>query len=193
MIIGLTGGIGSGKSTASNHIKNKGYFIVDADKIARNITIKGSDVLQQLVVAFGSGILDEEGNLQRQKLGKLCFENKGNKAKLDGITHPAIKGIIKKSLKANENEKLIFLDAPLLFETGLDRDVDIVWAIITDDKTRIKRVSDRDGLKPDDVKARINTQLSQDEMLKRADEVIYNKGNKEELYKKLDELFIKYE
>lgn len=195
VIIGLTGGIGSGKSTVSSYLKNKHFPVSDADKIARDILEPGMPALKSLVEAFGKDILDEDGNLKRKYLASIAFTNKENEMKLNEITHGAIKDMIKAEVKEfkKRGEKLVFLDIPLLFEQGLDKWCDTTWVVTADESVRINRVISRDDTTEEDVKARMSCQMSDDEKAALADEVLDNSFSKEELYNQIEELLMKYE
>lgn len=195
IIIGLTGGIGSGKSTVSEYLKSKNYFISDADKIAHDILEPGMPALAKLVLAFGNEILDEHGRLKRKKLAEIAFADKNKEQTLNQITHGQIKEQILKEIEIckEAGEKIMFLDIPLLFEQGLDKWCDVSWAIVVDQEIRIKRVLARDDIKESDVRARIDCQMADDQKKKLADEVLDNSFSKEELYRQIDELLVKYE
>ncbi|HHU17595.1 MAG: dephospho-CoA kinase [Anaerovoracaceae bacterium] len=204
-IIGLTGGIGSGKSTVTDYLISKGFHVLDADKVAREIVMPGSEMLIQLSSNFGKGILNEDGSLNRKKLGSIVFNDPEKKKKLDELMHTRILEIIHErivllreeyensaeiAIKSDEGKKrkVIFIDAPLLFETGLDKSVSETWVIDVDDETRIKRIMKRDGLSRDEIVMRINTQMTRDEKKKRADVLLDNTGDLEKLYSQIDQL-----
>lgn len=195
MIIGLTGGIGSGKSTVSGYLSERGYPIVDADEISRNIAEPGSEVLPELAAVFGSGIIRDDGSLDRRLLADIVFPDPVKKKKMDEIMLSRILPMIRQ--KAEEEEKKqslmpgagpVFMDVPLLFETGLDKDCDKVWVVTADLEKRIERVAQRDGTDAEHVRARIRNQMSDEEKIARADHVLYNSGTKEELTEEIDEL-----
>ncbi len=187
MKIGLTGGIGSGKSTVTNYLRKKGYLVIDADKIARDITLPGSPTLERLGEFFGKDIILTDGSLDRKLLGERAFSGEQERKKLDEITHGEICDRIRREL-VDAGERTVFVDAPLLFEVGLNEDVDQVWLIVADPALRVERVALRDNVSPDHVKSRINSQMGEEEKIRRADIVIQNTGTKEELYRKIDEL-----
>ena len=192
--IGLTGGIGTGKSTVSRYLETKGYKIIDADLIAREVVEPGKPALEALVCEFGPEILLEDGSLNRRELARLAFSSPEGKAKLDRITHGAIFARIDElQLQyASELETIadavMFLDAPLLLETGLDQKTDLVWVVDVPDDVRVKRVVLRDGLTEEEIWARIKNQMSREEKLDRADGILDNSGTLEELYHQVDVL-----
>ena len=189
MKIGITGGIGSGKSTVSNYLRNKGYKIVDADLIAREIVEPGMPALSKLVNAFGGEILNENGELRRKYLGELIFKDVLAKKKIDDIMLVEINKVIINEFKDTGNN-IVFLDAPLLFEGGLDNIVDETWVIIANTNERIARVSVRDNISKQDVLNRIDNQMSDEDKMALADKVIYNTGSKEELYSEIDKVMV---
>lgn len=194
-VIGLTGGIGSGKSTVSAYLKEKGYLILDADQIAHDITKKGSPVLQQIADAFGADMLDEEGNLQRKKLAAVAFSTPENKAVLESLTTAEVVRLIAEQVAQLRNHAeydIIFIDAPLLFEAGVDKLTDLVWMVSAEDEVRIARVMDRDQVSREDVLQRIASQMDNEEKIRRSQEIIDNSSGKEELYHQVEALLEKY-
>lgn len=194
-VIGLTGGIGSGKSTVSAYLKEHGYLILDADQIAHDITKKGSPVLQQIADAFGADMLDEDGNLQRKKLAAVAFSTPENKAVLESLTTDEVVRLISEQVEELRNGKqydIIFVDAPLLFEAGVDRLTDLVWMVSAEEEIRISRVMNRDQISRADVLQRIANQMDNDEKIRRSQEIIDNSRGKEELYQQVAALLKKY-
>lgn len=189
-IIGLTGGIGTGKSTVSRYLAAKGFEIIDADLIARQIVQPGSELLDKIGETFGRQFISEDGSLNRKALGAYVFEDNNRKKQLDDIMMGNIISIVKKRIKDAEHD--VIVDAPLLFETGLDEYVDIVWLVDSADDIRIKRVCARDNISPQQVIDRINNQMSQKEKSEKSDEIINNSGSEEELYYQIDKLIEKY-
>ncbi|MFW6264544.1 MAG: dephospho-CoA kinase [Bacillota bacterium] len=182
MIIGLTGGIASGKSTVSNYLQDLGAVIIDADKIARTVLEKGEQAYKEVVDFFGKDILKENAEIDRSKLGKLIFSEKKYRNKLEEITHPVIiKKINKKIEEYRENNRIIILDAPLLFEVGLDKDVDQTWLVYVDKETQINRLMSRDNISKDEAIKRIEAQLPIEKKKEMADIVIDNRKGRENL------------
>ena len=208
-IIGLTGGIGSGKSTVTDYLVTMGFHVLDADKIARELVMPGSDMLIQLKRAeFGDDILLDDGSLNRKKLGSIVFSDEKKKQTLDKMMHTKILEIIHdRILKIREESRhfavdvirpetaakhrVIFIDAPLLFETGLDNSVEEVWVIDVDDETRINRIMERDGLNRNEIIKIMNSQMARSEKNRRADVLLDNSGKREVLYRQLDQLIQK--
>ena len=195
IIIGLTGGIGSGKSTVSAYLaENTGIPVIDADKIAHDITEPGQPTLTRLEEAFGSGIIRADGTLDRKKLAGIVFPSQEKKELLDRITHGAIREQINREIEAADREQkpAVILDVPLLMETGMDAQCDAVWVVTADMKVRLDRISARDNISEEEINARIARQMSDGERFSRADEIIDNSGDKETLYREIKRLVQKY-
>ena len=187
MIIGLTGGIGAGKTTVSDYLKKKGYPVLDADEVAREIVEPGSETLEELTRAFGKNILNSDGSLNRRFLAGIVFSDPEKKKLIDGIMHGKIIDTLLKRARSMEEEPFVFIDVPLLFETGMDRYVDQVWMVDAEEEIRIKRVMERDDSSREDVLRRIRFQAGRDEKIKKAHIILNNSGVKEILYRQIDE------
>ncbi len=190
-VIGITGGIGTGKSTISDYIKKMGYVIIDADEIARDITNNDDQVIDELSNAFKSNfnddILLDKGVLNRKLIAKLVFEDLNKKEVLENIVTKRVINICKDKIEKIETE-FVFLDAPLLFETNMNELCYEIWVVTAKLETRISRVMQRDNITEEEVLARINNQLSEDYKISKASKVIYNDKSKNELYKELDKI-----
>lgn len=190
-IIGLTGGIGSGKSTVSAYLKSKGCRIIDADALARQMTEKGSPALEKLRTAFGDKYFNDDGSLKRKELGAFVFAHPAQKKLLEGIV---TKAVINESVatleewKKENYEGIVVLDAPLLFECGMQEYMDETWLVKADSETVIHRVMSRDGLSCDEIEGRINAQMPLSKKEKLADRVIDNSRDLEYLHKQVDKL-----
>ena len=184
MVYGLTGGTGSGKTSVSEYLKEHGYKVVDADQIARELTEKGSPVLDELKTAFGPEIIAEDGSLLRKKLGSIVFNDKTKLDKLNEIMEERLNERFIKALDRAQVEDpygKVFFDAPTLLETNREWLVDRIWVVVSDQEARIKRIMDRDGITREQVLSRMANQLSDEEKIKRADVVIYNNGSLDDL------------
>ncbi len=194
-VIGLTGGIGAGKSTVSVYLREKGYLILDADAIAHDITAKGSLVLDKIAETFGAEMILPDGNLDRKRLASVVFSDAEKKMQLEEITTKQVVKIIGDSveeLRKHDEYDIIFVDAPLLFEAGVDVMTDFVWMVTADDDVRIARVMARDQADREDVLRRIANQMDNDEKIRRSQEVIDNSKGKDELYQQIESLLMKY-
>lgn len=191
-VIGLTGGIASGKSTVSILLKNKGAVIIDADEISRKVMEKGTKVFSEIVKYFGDKILGKDGNINRQKLGQIVFSNTDFLKVLNDITHPAIIYEIKKKLALLEKtgEPVVVIDAALLLESGLNLLTDEVWVVAVSKETQLRRLMIRDNLiDKNQAIERIKSQMPQDEKLKYANKVIDNDKDIEHTKKQVDNLW----
>ncbi|MCR1899873.1 dephospho-CoA kinase [Irregularibacter muris] len=186
-VIGLTGGIASGKSTASSILRKFGATIIDADLLAREVTEKGQPTLEKIIKTFGREILKDDGTLNRKALGKIVFDHREKLLKLNEIIHPAVNQRAK-TLFQQEKEKgkkKVVYDCPLLMEENLYSMVDTVWLIYVDETTQLSRLMKRDGFTREEAIKRIKSQMPLDDKLKLANIVIENNGSVEELEKKL--------
>ncbi|MEE0514332.1 MAG: dephospho-CoA kinase [Emergencia sp.] len=194
-IIGLTGGIGAGKSTVTEILIKEGYPVIDADRISRKITEKGSPVLEKIAGVFGNDMILPGGELDRKKLASLVFSDSEKRLRLEEITTKEVVRIISEKLdrmKSRGQTGPVFVDAPLLFESGADRLTDLVWTVDADISVRVERVCARDGATPQEVRDRIDAQMSSRRRAERSAEVIDNSKGKEELCRQVKELLKKY-
>lgn len=194
MVIGVTGGTGSGKSTVAKILKHLGAKVINADKVAREVVCKGQKAYNELLAYFGNEIVDENGEINRKKLASIVFNDPQKLETLNAITHKyiaeKIAALICSYYRRNSSE-VIVVDAPLPIRHGFLDLVDKVWVVTADKETRVKRVMERDGLSAEEAVSRINSQMSEAEYLKLADEVLVNNGNVEELEKETVRLFFK--
>lgn len=181
-VIGLTGGIASGKSTVSNMIKELGIPVIDADAEARLAVEEGEKAYNEIVHHFGESILLEDGSIDRAKLGAIIFNDEKQRLVLNSIVHPAvrIKMLRKKEDYTNKGHQFIVMDIPLLFESKLTAMVDKVIVVYVDDLVQLERLKSRNGFSEEEAKARIASQMPLKEKKKLADAVINNNGTIEE-------------
>ena len=190
-VIGLTGGTGSGKSVVSKSLAAAGAVIVDADKIAHEIILKGEPAYQEIIEYYGTGILDAEGNIIRKKLGEIVFNDKEKLAFLNQCTHKYITAEVKRQIaeaKAEGAATAIIVDAPLLLEAKLETVCDLVWVVYAEPEVRAQRVMARDGITYELAKARIANQKSWEEYKAAADAVIDNSKDLSYLEGQLNEI-----
>lgn len=175
-IIGLTGGIASGKSTVSRMLSELGAFIIDADKLSREITQPGKPAWREIVKKFGPDIVQANGEIDRQCLGQLVFANRQARAELEQITHPHIEIAVNAAIAdaAKGGFAVIVLDVPLLIEVGWHTKVDAVWVVYVNEQTQLARLMSRDNNSEAAARARMKAQLALQEKLKYADVVIDN-------------------
>lgn len=194
MIVGLTGGIASGKSTVAEFFRQKGIPVVDADEISRAVTEPDAEGAKAIEENFGNEMFVLKC-LDRKKLAAYCFENRERTEKLNSVLHPII---IKEMLRQTEEyekagAKTVIWDVPLLFEAGLDRYCNKIIAVVCNENTRILRAQKRSDISAEEVKKRISRQMSDGERRKRADYIIDNGKSKEETFlqaEKISEEFI---
>ena len=192
--IGLTGGIGTGKTTVSEYLKEKGCVIIDADKISREMTEKDSPALDEIKQSFGEKYISKEGNLERKLLGDLVFNDPKALEKLQAIITKKVEQKIDsmlKQLKKKDNDDIVVIDAPLLFECGMESVADENWLVTADTDIRIDRVKRRDGLSEKQIIDRINNQMSEAEKRGKSRYIIDNSGTVEELYMQIDKILEK--
>jgi dephospho-CoA kinase len=191
MKIGITGGIASGKSLISNMIRKRGYVVIDADEIAKQIVMKGNIAYSQIVKEFGQEILDDNCEIDRKLLGKKIFGNKCLRIKLNNITHPIIEKVMMDKVKEIEKYKgIVFLDIPLLFEVGHDKLVDKIIVVTVSDEIQLQRLMDRDKIDISFAKQKVSSQMSLQNKKMLADYVIDNSGSVEMTEKQLDNVLI---
>ncbi|CCC88347.1 TPA: dephospho-CoA kinase [Staphylococcus aureus] len=188
-VIGLTGGIASGKSTVSELLSVFGFKVVDADKAAREAVKKGSKGLAQVREVFGDEAIDENGEMNRRYMGDLVFNHPERRLELNAIIHPIVRDIMEEEkqeyLKQGYN---VIMDIPLLFENELENTVDEVWVVYTSESIQMDRLMQRNNLSLEDAKARVYSQISIDKKSRMADHVIDNLGDKLELKQNLERL-----
>ncbi|EOB6858592.1 dephospho-CoA kinase [Staphylococcus aureus] len=188
-VIGLTGGIASGKSTVSELLSVFGFKVVDADKAAREAVKKGSKGLAQVREVFGDEAIDENDEMNRRYMGDLVFNHPEKRLELNAIIHPIVRDIMEEEkqeyLKQGYN---VIMDIPLLFENELENTVDEVWVVYTSESIQMDRLMQRNNLSLEDAKARVYSQISIDKKSRMADHVIDNLGDKLELKQNLERL-----
>ncbi|WP_124057992.1 dephospho-CoA kinase [Vaginisenegalia massiliensis] len=189
-IIGLTGGIASGKSTISHYLVKKGYSVIDADQIAHKLSQPQELAYQAIVAAFGSNILLPSGEIDRQKLGQLIFHDESKRELLNNVTHPLIHQQILYELDQYRQRGVtrVFVDVPLLFEAKFDRLCDQVWLVWVDAQTQVERLMQRDLIDEPIALAKIKSQMPLADKRALADVVIDNNGSYQEAYHQVDTL-----
>ena len=184
MNIGITGSIACGKSTVSNYLREKGYTIIDADKLG-HIALTSDEVKEKLKKSFGYIIL-ENNEISREKLGKLVFGNDENLKILNSIVHPYIRKIILQLQENHRDERFVFLDIALLFEAGFEDLVEKIIVVHVDEKIQLARLMSRNALSKEQAMFRIESQMSSKDKSILGNYVIDNGGTKEETYKQID-------
>ncbi|MFZ5634317.1 MAG: dephospho-CoA kinase [Bacillota bacterium] len=180
MIIGLTGNIGSGKSTVSGRLAELGAEVIDTDRVARYVVAPGTPGLERIVREFGAGIIDEKGELDRARMAAIVFANPEARVRLEAIVHPEVKRVVAERIsdyrEGRGSAPVLVVEVPLLIESGMHRMMDEIWVVTVDRNAQVKRVMARSGLSEEEVVKRINAQMPQEEKCKYADRVIDNSG-----------------
>ena len=195
MIIGLTGTIGSGKSTVSARLAKLGALVLDADTISREAVKKGADGLNKIAEVFGKEVIDANGELDRKALAGIVFSDESKRLILNGIIHPQVLKALKERThgeKALNPDRMIVWDVPLLIEVGWVEYVVSVWLVTAPEQTRINRITARDGCTIKQAQSRICAQMSEEEKARFSNEIIDNGGSLEQLYQRVDALYSEY-
>lgn len=195
-VIGLTGGIGSGKSTVSGFLKELGAVIIDADRVGHEAFKPDTEAWREVVAAFGKEILTPDGDVDRRKLGKIVFDNYEALARLNQIVHPRIRAQVKAQIEEyrRQGTGVVVLEAPVLLEAGrpsLVDEVDEVWVTVAPESTVLKRLKKKLGLSEPESLARIRSQLPPEEKIKQADVVIDTDCDLDELKSRVKKLWQK--
>ncbi len=182
VVVGLTGGIASGKSTVSQMMRELGLPVIDADIAARAVVEPGHKTYEKVLEHFGPGILNEDKTINREALGSIVFHDENERAVLNSIVHPAVRKymLIEKDAYIKEGHKAVVMDIPLLFESSLEKMVDRILLVYTDTDIQLKRLIDRNNLPEKEAKARIGSQMPLSQKVELADAVIDNNGTIEE-------------
>jgi dephospho-CoA kinase len=189
--IGLTGGIGSGKSTVSALLAARGAVIIDADRIAREVVEPGTPGLARIVEAFGDGVLAADGSLDRAALAAVVFADPDARRRLDGIVHPLVRARATELAAEAPPDSVLVNDVPLLVETGQASSYDLVLVVEADPATRVSRLVQR-GLTAEDARARIAAQASDGQRRAVADVVLDNGGTPEQLAAQVDRFWAEH-
>ncbi|MBM7624620.1 dephospho-CoA kinase [Sporohalobacter salinus] len=183
MLIGLTGGIASGKSTVSDILKDIGVSVIDADLIAREIVKPGKIAWQKIIDTFGKEVLLPNQELNRERLGQIIFDDPEARKKIDQITHPEIVKKIKKRVGQlqDQGEEIIVVDIPLLIEVGMVDFFDEIWVVYVSRETQLERLMSRDGIDHQTAVNKVEAQMSLEKKKEYADRLVINEGDKADL------------
>ena len=195
LVIGLTGGIASGKSTVSAMFTDMGITVIDADIEARLAVEPGEKAYNDIVSHFGRDILEDDGTINRPKLGEIIFNNEEKRLLLNSIVHPAVRERMAQKRKQAEaaDEKAVVLDIPLLFESKLTELVEKIIVVYVDEQTQLERLMKRNGFSEEEASARIKSQMPLKDKVSLADAVIDNTGNIEQSKQQLMEILTEWE
>jgi len=194
-VIGLTGGIGSGKSTVSQFLAELGAVIIDADRVGHEAFKPGTELWREVVAAFGRQIVTPSGDIDRKKLGEIVFGNAESLSRLNQTMHPRMYDMVKTQLEEYRRQgvAVAVLEAPLLIEANWTSLVDEVWVTVASEATVLKRLQERTGLSKEESLARIRSQLPSEERIKRADVVINTDCSLDEVKTRVKELWDRFQ
>ena len=192
-VLGLTGGIGSGKSMVAQIFARLGAVVIDADQLAREVVEPGQPALQEIATAFGRDVLLSDGRLDRSKLAGIIFADPAERARLDAITHPRIRARMEEEIKARRSGPgVLIVDIPLLYENDRTHSVERVIVVWVDPQTQLRRIRRRDGLSAEAARQRIAAQMPLDAKRARADHVIDNSGSREDTRRQVEAIYHLY-
>jgi dephospho-CoA kinase len=192
-VLGLTGGIGSGKSVVAQMFARLGAAVIDADQLAREVVEPGQPALQEIATTFGPDVLLPDGHLDRPKLAGIIFADPAARAKLDAITHPRIQARMDEEIKARRaGQGILIVDIPLLYENDRTHSVERVVVVWVDPQTQLRRIRQRDGLSADAARQRIAAQMPLEAKRARADHVIDNSGTREDTRRQVEAIYHLY-
>lgn len=193
LVVGLTGNIGSGKSTVANILRSLGAKVIDTDQVAREVVEPGTPGLKAIVDAFGQEVLNQDGSLNRSRMAQIVFSDPDARARLNAIVHPAIRQVILHEISTyketitsgdragvNESAPLLVIEAPLLIETGLHELVNEVWLVTVDLPNQIARTTRRDDATAEQIRQRLAAQMPQEDKIPYAHRIIDNSGSLEQ-------------
>ncbi|UFJ41538.1 dephospho-CoA kinase [Brevibacillus humidisoli] len=189
MILGLTGGIATGKSTVSAMLRERGITVIDADLIARQVVEPGMPAYNAIVRHFGTDILLSDRTIDRKKLGDIIFSDETERQALNAIVHPEVRKVMREMAEAAEQagETIVFMDIPLLFESKLQYMVDRIVVVYVPAETQLRRLMERDDLDPEQAAKRIRAQLPIEWKKEQADYLIDNRGTREETEQQVEQ------
>jgi dephospho-CoA kinase len=185
-MVGLTGGIGAGKSLVARRLSELGALVIDSDALAREVVRAGSPGLAEVVAAFGEQILRPDGELDRPALGRIVFNDSEKRRQLEHIVHPRVRARAAEIVRAAPPDAIVVNDVPLLVEAGLSATYDLVLVVLAPVDVRVARLERDRGMAPDEARSRIAAQASDDERRAVADVVIENDGSPEQLRDAVD-------
>lgn len=188
-MVGLTGGIGAGKSAVAERLAAHGAIVIDADRLAREAVAKGTDGLREVVDAFGAEILTDDGELDRPALARQVFGDDEARGRLEKIIHPRVRARTAELIAAAPPDAVVVNDVPLLVETGIAAGFDVVIVVLADEDVRVARLTRDRGMTPDEAHARIRSQATDDQRRAVAGVVIVNNGGRDELRARVDEVW----
>ncbi|RNB70044.1 dephospho-CoA kinase [Brevibacillus panacihumi] len=190
MILGLTGGIATGKSTVTGMLRERGIPVIDADQIARDVVEPGKPAYEAIVAHFGREILLADGQIDRKKLGEIVFSDESERQKLNAIVHPEVRRVMREEAEAAEKNgaSIVFMDIPLLFESKLQHMVDKIVVVYAPAHMQLARMMERDEMQEEQAQKRLRAQLPIDQKKAEADFLIDNSRSREEAERQVEEM-----
>jgi dephospho-CoA kinase len=189
LMIGLTGGIGAGKSAVAARLAEHGAIVIDADRLARDVVAPGTDGLAEVVARFGDGVLDASGALDRAALGRVVFADPDARRRLEEVIHPRVRDRTARIVAAAPVGAVVVNDVPLLVEAGLAGAYDLVIVVLADERTRVERLAATREMSRDEAYSRIRAQATDEQRRAVADVVIVNDGSLDDLRREVDEVW----
>jgi dephospho-CoA kinase len=196
LVVGLTGGIASGKTTVSRMFEEAGVPVICADELSREAVAPGSPGLEEIRRLFGDEMIDDQGGLDRPRMAQVVFQDEAKRRLLESIIHPRVEDGKNRRIKELESQghRMVVVDVPLLYESGWDRHCDMVLVVYVSGETQMDRLVSRDGIADLDARARLDSQIPIDDKRRRADRVIDNSGSiehtREQVKRVLEELAV---
>ncbi|GIH18116.1 dephospho-CoA kinase [Rugosimonospora africana] len=187
--VGLTGGIGAGKSEVARRLAELGAQVIDADKLAREVVAPGTDGLAEVVAAFGPEVLGPDGALDRPALGRRVFGDDEARRRLESIIHPRVRARTAELVAAQPPDAVVVNDVPLLVEAGLAKGFDLVVVVLADEAARVRRLVEVRGMSEDEARSRIAAQATDEQRRAAADVILHNDGTLDELRAAVDDLW----
>lgn len=186
LMIGLTGGIGAGKSSVAARLAELGGTVIDSDRLAREVVAAGTDGLAEVVEAFGPQVLTPDGDLDRAAVARLVFADAAQRGRLEQIIHPRVRSRVLELVAAAPPDAIVINDVPLLVEAGMAKAYDLVIVVLASERTRLDRLARDRGMSPDEAGARIAAQATDEQRREVADIIIDNDGSLAELHAAVD-------
>ena len=190
ILVGITGGIGSGKSTVARLLADRGAVVVDADELARQALEPGTRAYERVCGLFGEQVVNEDGTLNRAEIASIVFADQEKRRALESITHPEVFRLLAQTVELyRDSDEVVVFDAPLIIETGFHEACDVVVVVSASEERRVERLVESRGMTPAEASVRMASQVGEDERAKVADVVIDNDGDLAALEKRVGELW----
>jgi dephospho-CoA kinase len=189
MILGLTGSLGSGKSSVASALQELGAVVLEADVVARDAILPGQPAYAEILREFGPEVISADGTINRQRLASVVFSDPGRRRKLESIIHPRVRAAEEEFIEKHRDAGLVVLDIPLLFETGAEHLCDRVAVVTVGEEERFQRLHASRGMSREEIARRLAAQMPQEEKVRRADHVIDNSGNWERTLQQVQSLY----